>query len=316
MKWLSHRCNLLGNGRQPGKRVPGACDRADEKGPDAMFRQIIIGAAAMAGLASTAQATVEISTTGRGLFSNVRVVGQPPTLVGPVAPISGRTSPGYSLSNSAASLAASVGLGNNGGVTATLTLNSGAIATAASANGTTPANTTDGSASADLNSLAVSLFTSNGGPATSILDFTAGQLGSVTTVSKQGGITTFTGSALFSNLALSVNGSSVFTLGSNAQVTPNFVAYNQNGLKVTLNQQFASSFDNTRVLITNAIGISFTNYLLDGRSLSGGITIGQSLAEFSDMAGDPVPEPASWLQMLAGFALAGSIARRRRLLRA
>jgi hypothetical protein len=69
-----------------------------------MFRQIITGAAAVLGLASTAQATVEISTTARGLVSNVRVVGQALTLIGPVAPISGRTSPGYSLNNSAASL--------------------------------------------------------------------------------------------------------------------------------------------------------------------------------------------------------------------
>ena len=51
----------------------------------------------------------------------------------------------------------------------------------------------------------------------------------------------------------------LFGLASTAQVAPNFIAFNQNGLKVTLNQQFASNFDSTRVLITNAIGISFTN---------------------------------------------------------
>ena len=101
----------------------------EQKGKSAMFRQIIIGTAALFGLASTAQATVEISTTARSLVSNVRVVGQPLTLIGPVAPVSGRTSPGYALNNSAASLAASVGLGTVSGVTATLGLNSGAIAT-------------------------------------------------------------------------------------------------------------------------------------------------------------------------------------------
>ncbi len=281
-----------------------------------MFRQIIIGTAALFGLASAAQATVEISTTARGLFSNVRVVGQPVTLVGPVAPISGRTAPGYNLSNSAASLAATVGLGNNGGVTATLNLGSGSIATTASANGTTPIDTSSGSATATLNDLAINLFTSSGGPTTSILSLTSGQLQSVTTVDKLGGTTSLLGGSLFSNLALSVNGSSVFSLGSNAQVAPNFVAYDQGGLKVTLNQQFASNFDSTRVLITNAIGISFTNYLLDGRSLSGTITVGQSLVEFMDNSGDPVPEPASWAQMLAGFGLAGAAARRRRALRA
>ena len=281
-----------------------------------MFRQIITGAAAVLGLASTAQATVEISTTARGLVSNVRVVGQALTLIGPVAPISGRTSPGYSLNNSAASLATSVGLGTVSGVTATLGLNSGAIATAASANGTTPLDITSGSASATVNNLEIGLVTSLLGVPTSILSLTAGQVQSVSMLDKLGGTTFLAGGSLFSNLALSVNGSSVFSFGSNAQVAPNFVAFNQNGLKVTLNQRFASNFDNTRVLITNAIGISFSNYLLDGRSLGGTITVGQSLAEFMDSSGDPVPEPASWAQMLTGFGFAGAAARRRRALRA
>ena len=281
-----------------------------------MFRQIIIGTAALFGLASAAEATVEISTTARGLFSNVRVVGQPLSSVGPVAPVSGRTSPGYSLNNSAASLAASVGLGTVSGVTATLGLNSGAIATAASANGTTPLDTSSGSASATVNNLDIGLVTSLLGVPTSILSLTADQVQSVTTVNKVGGVTTLSGQAILSNLNLSVLGAPILNLGSNAQVAPNFVAYNLGGLKVTLNQQFASNFDNTRVLVTNAIGISFTNYLLDGRSLSGTITVGQSLAEFMDSSGDPVPEPASWAQMLAGFGLAGAAARRRRALRA
>ena len=281
-----------------------------------MFRQIIIGAAAVLGLASTAEATVEISTTARGLVSNVRVVGQALTLIGPVAPIIGRTSPGYSLNNSDASLAASVGLGTVSGVTATLGLNSGAIATAASANGTTPLDITSGSASATVNNLEIGLVTSLLGVPTSILSLTAGQVQSVSMVDKLGGTTFLAGGSLFSNLALSVNGSSVFSFGSNAQVAPNFVAFNQNGLKVTLNQQFASNFDNTRVLITNAIGISFSNYLLDGRSLGGTITVGQSLAEFMDSSGDPVPEPTRWAQMLTGFGFAGAAARRRRALRA
>lgn len=281
-----------------------------------MFSHVRIAAAAAIGLASSAQATLEISTTGRALTSNVRVVGTTATVVGPVAPISGRTSPGYTLNNSLASFATSVALGNQQGITATLDLGSGAIATAASANGTTPANTTAGSASADLNALAISLFTSNGGPPTSILNLTADRVQSLTNGSKPGQVTTLTGQSIFDNLALSINGTSVFTLGNNAQVAANFVAYNQNGLRVTLNQQFGSSFDNTRVLITNAVGVSFTNYLLDGRSLSGTVTIGQTLAEFVDTVGDPVPEPATWAQMLAGFALAGTAARHRRRARA
>lgn len=281
-----------------------------------MFRPILIAAAASVALASAAQATLEISTTGRAFISNVRVVGTSATIVGPVAPITGRTAPGYTLSNSLASFATSVGLGNQQGVTATLDLGSGAIATAASANGTTPADTTAGSASADMNALAISLFTSTGGPPNSILNLTADRVQSFTSGNRNAQGTIITGQSLFTNLAFSINGTSVFSLGSNAQVATNFVAYNQNGLRVTLNQQFGSNFDTSRVLITNAIGISLTNYLLDGRSLSGTITVGQSLAEFVGAAGDPVPEPAAWTQMLAGFALAGVAARRRPRIRA
>ena len=276
-----------------------------------MFRHLIVGSIAAFGLANAVQATVEISTTGRGLFSNVRVVGQPVTLVGPVAAISGRTSPGYNLNGGAASLATDVGLGNVSGIAATLRLNSGSIATTASANGTTPADTTSGSATASLNNLAISLFTSNGGPPTNVFALTASQVQSQTGASKVGQVTTLSGQSIFSMLDLAINGSSVFSLGNNAQVAPNFIAYNQNGLKVTLNQQFASSYDNTRVLITNAIGINFSNYLLDGRRLSGSVTIGQSLAEF--ISADPVPEPATWAQLLAGFTIAGLAARRRRM---
>lgn len=275
-----------------------------------MFRQVIIGAAAAFGLAGAAQATLEISTTARGLLSNVRVVGQPATVIGPVAPVTGRTSPGYALNNSAASLAAMVGLGNQNGVTARLTLGSGAIATAASANGTNPADTTTGSASAQVNDLEIGLATTFLGVSTPVLSLSADRVQSLTSGSKVGQITTLAGQSIFSGLNLALLGLPVLVLGSNAQVAPNFVAYDVGGLKVTLNQQFASNFDNTRVLITNAVGISFTNYLLDGRSLSGTVTIGQSLAEFVGNAGDPVPEPASWAQLIAGFALVGFVQRR------
>lgn len=275
-----------------------------------MLRHVIIGAAAVFGLASGAQATVEIATTARGLFSNVRVVGQPLTLVGPIATTTGRTSPGYNLSGGLASLAASVNLGSVAGVTATLDLSSGTIATTASANGTSPADTSSGDARSTVDNLDIHLFTSILGVPTSILRLTADQLQSLTTVSKTGGIVTISGQSLFSDLDLHIIGIPVLSLGSNAQVGTNFIAYNQNGLRVTLNQQSASLYENTRVLITNAIGINLTNYLLDGRSLSGTVTIGQSIVEYE--GSDPIPEPASWMQLIAGFALAGVFQRRQK----
>lgn len=271
---------------------------------------------AAAGLlsAGSAHATTEIATTARGLFSNVRVVGTSATLVGPLAQASGRTSPGYALNAALASSSNNVALGNTGGVSAALGLVTGAIATAASANGTTPANTTSGSASASVNDLAINLTTSLLGVPTSVLSLTAGQVQSLSSISTAGGIATINGSSQFSNLNLLVGGQSLFTLGSNQQVAPNFIAYSTDGLQVMLNQQFVSIFQNTRLIITNAIGISFTNYLLDGRRISGTVTVGQSAAEYVGNA--PVPEAATWAQMIAGFGLMGAAARRRRAARA
>ncbi len=276
-----------------------------------MAKTVRIGFAALTCLIGTsaAQATTEIATTARGVFSNVRVVGSPATLVGPIASVSGRTSPGYNLTGSAASLAASVGLGTVSGITATLDLISGAIATAASADGTTPADTTTSNASAAVNNLAISLLTGNGGSTTSVLSLTANQVQSQTNANKLVGLSS---QSVFTNLNLMILGGSILTLGSNVQVAPNFVAYDQGGLKVTFNQQFASNFANTRVLITNAVGINFSNYLLDGRRLNGGVVVGQSVVEYNSTA--PIPEPATWAQLLAGFGLAGAAARRRRIL--
>lgn len=276
-----------------------------------MFRHLLIGAVAMFGLADAAIATVEIATTARGLFSNVRAVGQPLTVVGPIASVSGRTAPGYSLTGGVASLSAPVTLGTVSLVTAGLSLTNGVITTAASANGTTPADTSSGSASALVNNLGISLFTSVLGVQTPVLSLTAAQVQSQTSVNLVGQVATLAGQSSFTNLNLAVGGLPILSLGSNAQVAPNFVAYNQNGLTITLNQQSASLFDNTRVLITNAIGISFANYLLGGSTLNGTITVGQSIAEIS--ADTPVPEPATWLQLLAGFVLVGTLARRQRL---
>ena len=255
--------------------------------------------------ASSAHATTQIATTARGLFSNVRVMGSPVTLVGPVAAVGGRTSPGYTLNGGVASL----GLGNQTGVAAALDLGSGSISTSAAANGTVPADTTSGSASALLNNLAIRLFTSQSGSVNTVFSLTASQVQSQAGVTNNGQLTSLSGQSSFSGLDLVVNGAAVLSLGSNVQTAANFVAYDSGGLRIVLNQQTFSNFDNTRVMITNAIGINFTNYLLDGRSLSGGVVAGQSLAEY--VGSDPVPEAATWAQLLAGFAVTGAAARRR-----
>lgn len=270
---------------------------------------VAVAAACLLG-AGSAHAAAEISTTARGLFSNVRVVGTTPTVIGPLAEATGRTSPGFALNAALASSSNGIALGNVGGVSAGLGLATGAIATSASANGTTPLNTSNGSAGATVNNLNIRLFTSTSGLPTTMLSLTAAQVGSLSNIGTAGGAVSLTGQSQFSNLDLAIAGLPILSLGSNAQVGSNFVAYDANGLQVVLNQQFFSVFQDTRLIITNAIGINFTNYLLDGRRLSGSVTVGQSVAEY--MGNAPVPEAATWAQMIAGFGLMGAAARRRR----
>ncbi|MEI6485646.1 MAG: hypothetical protein WCO11_05200 [Sphingomonadales bacterium] len=258
--------------------------------------------------AAPARAANEIATTARGLFSNVRVAGAPATVVGPVNEVSGRTSPGYARSGGSPGFSQSVALGTVGGIGVSLNLNTGTIATAASANGTLPANTTLGSASASVDAVDLRLVSGNG--PTPLLRLTAGNIQSTATAQILGGVLSRIGQSQFTNLSLSIGGQTILSLGNAAQVAPNFLAYDAGGLQVVLNQQFFSDMSTTRMLINNAVGISFTNYLIDGRRLNGNLLIGQSMAEYVGSAA--VPEAATWAQLIAGFALTGSVARRQR----
>ena len=86
------------------------------------------------------------------------------------------------------------------------------------------------------------------------------------------------------------------------------------GLRVVLSEQIASGDNVTSVgIMINAIDVSFTNFLLGTNRLNGNIIVGHSQAAITGVppvAG--VPEPATWLQMIAGFSVIGLAARRRR----
>ncbi|WP_372914702.1 cistern family PEP-CTERM protein [Sandarakinorhabdus sp.] len=77
------------------------------------------------------------------------------------------------------------------------------------------------------------------------------------------------------------------------------------------NQQFALSFAN------NITSVIFNNFIIRYQSISGsrfgnsGIGLGTNDGGF-DPGGDPVPEPASWAMLIAGFGLIGAAARRQR----
>lgn len=79
----------------------------------------------------------------------------------------------------------------------------------------------------------------------------------------------------------------------------------------TATQEFALSFAN------NTTSVIFNNFIVRYQAITGvrqgnsGIGMG-SLSDDFDPGGDPVPEPASWAMLIAGFGLIGAIARRQR----
>jgi PEP-CTERM motif len=80
-------------------------------------------------------------------------------------------------------------------------------------------------------------------------------------------------------------------------------------------QEFALSFAN------NITSVIFNNFILRYQSVTGsplgnsGIGMGRNAGGNSPI-GDPVPEPASWAMLIAGFGLIGAMARRQRAIAA
>jgi hypothetical protein len=70
-------------------------------------------------------------------------------------------------------------------------------------------------------------------------------------------------------------------------------------LTVTLNQQIPDRTE-TEGITTNAIAINFTDFHVGPNAVNGAVDIGQSAASLT-----VIPEPATWVEMLAGFGALG-----------
>ncbi len=262
--------------------------------------------------AMPAAATTSISTAAFGLRSTVRAINLVGIDVGPLAHVSGSTSPGYSLNGQLASHSSQTGLGINGLTSTGLALGTGLINTAVAANGTAPADTSSGNASAIVDNFSLGLVTTTLGIPTTIISLSASQLRSQTMVERIGNASNLVGSSQFSNLSLGVAGLNILTLGNNAMVGANHVAYNLAGLSIVMNEQVRTGvLGGVERLITNAMRISFNNYLVGGRTLTGDVIIAQSDGQMLIETAEPIPEPATWLQFIAGFGLIGLVSRRR-----
>ena len=161
------------------------------------------------------------------------------------------------------------------------------------------------------------LYTTLFGIPTLSLGITADAIGSTTTVGANSGGLFATGNATFTNLALS--GSLFDALNLNANLLfnpgPNTVVLALSGLtgiSLILNEQIMTgNGTDTLGMTTNAVHLSFKDYLFEGKLLNGDVILGQSKALISGYS-PAVPEPGTWAMMIAGFALVGSAMRRRK----
>lgn len=253
----------------------------------------------------SASAATTISSEAYALSSTVRVANTAGVNIGPIVPTSGTASPGYSQTASLASLASTTDLGVVTAVVAGLGINTGLLGSGATANGTFAGDTTAGSANSSVNALSLSLFTRVLVPINT-LSLGADLITSQTSVSRVGNIATLTGQSVFTNLNLELLSLLNFSLGANAQVTANTVLYNLLGLRIVLNEQISGGDGITSLsLATNAIHLAFNDYVLGGRTLRGDVIIGHSAASINLDQISPAPEPAVWLQFVAGFGLIG-----------
>jgi hypothetical protein len=130
------------------------------------------------------------------------------------------------------------------------------------------------------------------------------------------GFSVATGFTSLAYLTLSGTALGTLTIDGSLYANPvaNTVLLKLLGLRIVLNEQIASGDNVTSAgIITNAIDVSFTNFLLGTNLLNGNIIVGHSqtaITEVAPVAG--VPEPATWQQMIAGFSVIGLAARRRR----
>ncbi len=281
-----------------------------------MFRKSLTATAlALSSLAipSSAFATTTISTSAFTVFTDLRAVTSEGLTVGPVANVVGTTSPGYDLSNTGG-ITVSRLLGPAGAAIAGYDLLTTGT-TGATANGTTPFDTSFGSGNAIASNVTFDVLSAAAGmQAIFTIGLRADSIASQTSVTRIGDVATLTGTSTFSDLALAYPSPFTLNLGANAQVDPNFVVYDADGLRIILNEQTLTGNGTTsQSLVINALRIVFSDFILGDRAVTGDVIFAQSRATIDFMPSAVIPEPAVWLQLIAGFGLTGLIIRRRRM---
>ncbi len=266
-------------------------------------------------MAQSAAAITVVSSDAYGVYSDVRVVNTVGVVVGPVAGVSGITPPGYDKTLTVASLNSAINLGLVSLIRAGLNINTGVLTSTTNANGNLLGGTNSGFANALVNNANVNLFTkASVAPAITTLGLGADTIRSASYAATDGTNGFVRGQSVLSNLNLTVLSLLDIHLAENAQVAANTVLLDTLGLKIILNEQIISGNGTADASIqTNAFHLFFDDYVLGLRTITGGLIIGHSAVRIQvDPRAPSVPEPAVWLQMIAGFGLVGSVVRSRR----
>ncbi len=271
------------------------------------FRLFVLTALASTALGASANAVTSVSSGAYGLGATLDVLNFVGVGVGPIDSVSGSAPGAYSNSATVLSVADTLGLG----IVANQGLNTGVIVSSASS--PFPGSPT-GTATSTVNNLGTSLSSLLG---SSFLSLGATTVTSTSSVNGVGSLSAFGSTQI---VGLTVTGSALNGLTINGSLygnpAPNTVLFSLAGLTILLNEQIPSGNGTTSDGIqTNAIDIIFNNFALTGgltaSLLSGNIIVAHSQADIFGPATLPVPEPATWLELLGGLAIVGSVARRR-----
>lgn len=204
-----------------------------------------------------------------------------------------------------------LGLGSSAGLTFGQGVKTGVLTLTASS--PLPVAPT-GTANATVNDLALGLNAQPviGAPQ-SLLSIGATTLTSTSSV-EGFGTPSATGAATITGLTVSGSALGGLTIDGSlfANAAANTQLLNLLGLRIVLNEQMPSGNGLTSAgIATNAIHIGFTNFLLGLNLLNGDIIVAHSDASITGVSAAAVPEPATWVQLIAGFAGVGMLARRR-----
>ena len=267
-----------------------------------------------------AHAATTISSSAFAVTANLTLLGLAGVSVGPFASASGTAPPVYSFSEQIASANETLNLGVLGAVGVQQRLATG-ILRAMAASQFPP--TQVGAPRAGADNLSMALGTVFLGGFTNVLTIGASEVVSRSTVSGNGGASA-TGFTSLAGLVLSGTALGGLAINGSAFVNPdpNTVLF-QLGvgptatLRIVLNEQtpLGRQTPTSAGISTNAIRMILNSFSIGGGLLSGDVIIAHSQAQINDAVA-AVPEPATWAQMILGFALIGVVARRRKVITA